>query len=86
VVTERSKIKRAQQLLKWARVPKQSGPKRVWEGAAVPLSFRGGAGSPSNTISPGPKPTSVPSGTLIHPAVWPQYTNVRDRTDNGPIA
>jgi len=27
---------------------------------------------------------------LIHPAVWPQYTNVTDRqtgqTDNGPIA
>jgi len=34
---------------------------------------------------------SVPSGILIHPTVWPQYTNVsdtedRDRTDNGPIA
>ena len=25
------------------------------------------------TISPGPMPTSVPSGILIHPAVWPQY-------------
>jgi len=24
--------------------------------------------------------------TLIHPTVWPQYTNVTDRTDNGPIA
>jgi len=26
---------------------------------------------------------------LIHPAVWPQYTNVtdrQDRQDNGPIA
>ena len=38
-------------------------------------------------------PTSVPSGILIHPTVWPQYTNVTDRqdrqtdmTDNGPIA
>jgi len=28
----------------------------------------GGAGSPSNTMSP----TSVSSGILIHPAVWPQ--------------
>jgi len=36
------------------------------------------------------------SGILIHPTVWPQYTNVtdrqtvrqtgQDRTDNGPIA
>jgi len=32
----------------------------------------GGAGSPSNTTSPGPRPISVPSGILIHPAVWPQ--------------
>jgi len=36
--------------------------------------FRGGrAGSPSNTaVFPGPRPTSVPSGILIHSAVWPQ--------------
>ena len=33
-----------------------------------------GAGSPSNTVSPGPRPTSVPSGIFIHPAVWPQQT------------
>jgi len=26
-------------------------------------------------------PTSVPSGILFHPAVWPQYTNVTDRQD-----
>ena len=26
-----------------------------------------GAGSPSNTIWPGPRPTSLPSGILIHP-------------------
>ena len=32
----------------------------------------GGAGSPSNTMWPGPRPTSVPSGTLIRPAVSPQ--------------
>jgi len=42
-------------------------------GAAVPFSV-GEAGSPSNTISPGPRPTSVPSGILIHPAIWPQQT------------
>jgi len=50
----------------------------------------GGAGSPSNTMWPGPRPITVPSFILIHPTVWPQYTNVRDRTDrqteNGPIA
>jgi len=40
-------------------------------GAAVPLSV-GGAGSLSNTMSPWPRPTSVPSGILIHPAVWLQ--------------
>jgi len=32
-----------------------------------------GAESPSNTMWPVPKPTSVPSGTLIHPAIWPQH-------------
>jgi len=36
-------------------------------------------GSPSNTMSPGPRPTSIPSGILIHPAVRPQYTNVTDK-------
>jgi len=39
----------------------------------VPLS-ESGPGSPSNTMWPGPRPTSVPSGILIHPAVWPQQT------------
>ena len=35
--------------------------------------FRGGgAGSTSNTKSPGRKPTSIPSGILIHPAIRPQ--------------
>jgi len=60
--------------------------------AAVPFSV-GGVGSLSNIMtSPGPRPTSVPSGILIHQAVWPQYTNVTrqtdtDRqTDNGPIS
>ena len=46
------------------------GPKR-W-GAAVPLSRR--AGTPSNTMWPGPMSTSVPSGVFIHPVVWPQRT------------
>jgi len=38
----------------------------------VPLF--GEAGSPSNTKSPGSRPTSIPSGILIHKAVWPQRT------------
>jgi len=32
--------------------------------------FGGGAGFPSNTMSAGSRPTSVPSGICIHPAVW----------------
>ena len=42
------------------------------EGSAVPLSPI--AGNPSNAKWPGPRSTSIPSGVLIHPAVWPQYT------------
>jgi len=37
------------------------------------------AGSPSNTVWPGPRPTIIPSGIVIHPTVWPQYVNVTDR-------
>ena len=40
-----------------------------------------GAGSPSNTVWPAPRPTCMPSFILIHPTVWPQCTNVTDRTD-----
>ena len=32
------------------------------------------AGSPSNTTSPGPRPTFIPSGIFVNPAVWPQRT------------
>ena len=32
-----------------------------------------GARSASNTRWPGPRPTSIPSGVLIHQAVWAQY-------------
>jgi len=42
------------------------------------ILFRG-AGSPSNTMWFGPMPTSIPSGILIHPTVWPQYTNVTNK-------
>ena len=42
-------------------------------GAVVPL-FGGRDGSPFNTVSPGPRPTSVPSDILIQPAFWLQQT------------
>jgi len=48
--------------------------------AAVHASFRGGAGS-HLTLSPWPRPTCVPSGILIHPTVWLQYTNVTRHID-----
>jgi len=46
------------------------GPKRG--GAAVHLSRRAGSGTLSNTMWPGPRSTSVPSGVFTHPDVWPQ--------------
>jgi len=36
--------------------------------------FLWGAGSLFNTVWPGPRPTSLPNGILVHPAVWPQRT------------
>ena len=47
-------------------------------GAAVPLSV-GELGSHLTQCGIGMRPTSVPSGILIHPTVWPHYTNVSDR-------
>ena len=46
------------------------GRGRNWGGAAVGgwVSTR----SQSNTMWPGPRPTTLPSGILIHPTVWPQ--------------
>jgi len=44
---------------------------------------------PHLAVSPEPRLISVPSGILIHPTIWPQYTNVtdkQDRQDNGPVA
>jgi len=43
------------------------------------VSLLRGSWVPSNTMWPGPKPTSVTSGILIHPTIWSQYTNVTDR-------
>jgi len=57
--------------------------------AAVPLSVGRGRWVPIyNTMSPGP--TSVPSGILIHPAVWHNIPTLQTygtyRQDSGPVA
>jgi len=46
----------------------------------VPV-WGGGAGSPSNTVWPGPRLTFTPSFIVLHQTFWPQYTNVTDRQD-----
>ena len=48
-------------------------------GGCAPLGR--GAGSPSNTMWPGSRPTCMPSFILIRPTVWSQCTNVTDRQD-----
>jgi len=48
------------------------------EGGGCCAPFTGAAGSPSNTMWPGPRFTSIPSGVFIHPAVWPQQTWVKN--------
>ena len=78
---------RAQQYLRWATV----WPQMIWaEKWGECYTHFWGDGSPSNTMRPRPRPTSMPSCILIHPTVWPQCTEVTDRqdrqTDNGPIA
>jgi len=51
----------------------------------VPL-WVGGAGSLSNTMSLGPRPTSVSSDILIHETLWPQYTRVTDERQTDDIS
>ena len=43
-------------------------------GCAPFTEGQGGAATPSNRTPPGLRFTSIPSGILIHPAVWPQQT------------
>jgi len=49
-------------------------------GAAVTLSV-GSCVSIQRNVLWAEAYTAIPSGTLIHPIVWPQYTSVTDRTD-----
>jgi len=77
---------RAQWWLIWATVRERSGPKSG--GLQCPFPWLR-AEFLSNIMPPGPRPISVPSGILIHPTIWPQYTNVterQDREDNGLVA
>jgi len=60
------KLKRAQ-LAEMGDHARSSKWAEKWSGCCAP--FRGGAGSPCDTMSHEPRPTSVPSGILIHPVV-----------------
>ena len=53
------------------RVHNRHGPKRGGWLLACYAPFAE-AGTPSNSMWPGPRPTSMPSAILIHPAVLPQ--------------
>ena len=64
-------------------VKSHSIQRTVFGGCCAPC--HGGAESSSNTMWPGPRPTSVRSGVLTHQTVWPQY-NITDQQDNSPVA
>ena len=58
-------------------------PQQIWaENWGLCPFGGGGAGSPPNTMWPGLRPTCMPSFILIRRTVWPQCTNVTDRTDS----
>jgi len=60
------------QVPSWSIQPFGHNRHRTKIGGSAPFSGRGGTGFPSNTKSPGPRPTSIPSGILTHPVIWPQ--------------
>jgi len=68
------------QAASWSMQPFDHNMRGPKTGGSAPFLGRG-AESSSNKTSLGPRPTSLPSGILVHPAVWPQYTNITDRTD-----
>jgi len=47
-------------------------PQQTWAENYGSVPLVGGELGPNLTLWPGPRPTSVPSSVLIHPAVWPQ--------------
>ena len=77
-VTRWHRVTRAQQLLRWAGDRARAKWAEKWGTGCCALSV-GEAGSQSDTMWPGPRPTSISSGILIHLTVWPQYANVTDR-------
>jgi len=74
---------------------KSPGPRPTYTPSGIlihqPLGHNGhgpqiGGGCPHQTLWPGPRPTCMASFILIRPTVWPQYTNVTDRTgQTGPF-
>jgi len=48
-----------------------------WGGGSTPFLGKG-AGYPSNIKSPGPKSASIPSGILIHAAIWLQHIRAKN--------
>jgi len=59
-------------------------PQRIWAENWGAVPFWGiGAGSSSNIMWSGPRPTCMPSFILIRQTVWPQYTptSQADRQD-----
>ena len=54
----------------------QKWPKSLRGGCCAPF---GSSGSLSNTMWPETRPTFVPSGILIHPALWPQRHGTKRR-------
>jgi len=84
---------------KWSPISCKSSAGQRKDTGQRPMLYRWTtqpAGSSSNAMWPGTRPTCSSSFTLIRPTVWPQYTNVTDRqdrtgqterqTDNGLIA
>jgi len=54
---------------------KNNGPSGLQSGQQTHTDARDHRSlSPSNTKSLGSRPTSIPSGIVVHPAVWPQRT------------
>jgi len=64
------------QLASWSILPFGHNRHEPKSGGKLlcPFPWGGRAGSPFNTMSPEPRPTSAPSGILIHTAIWPQQT------------
>jgi len=62
-------------------------PQQIWLKIGEGLCpFGGGrAGSPSNIMWPGPRPTCIPSFILVRPTVWPQCTNITDRQQSDSV-